>query len=172
METFASRIAMVAALGLGFLLAWSSNPADADSRERGWRGGAASPPAQGQEVVAGSYSCRGTVYTDEQLPDISAGSYLYATSGITSGYYGNSQRATDVPADLEAMAEICDRHIGGVVTQMPQICTLGPVATDGGEFGNGASVGSSFEFSCQGTRDAVIGVIGTLGRIALTERLD
>ena len=35
-----------------------------------------------------------------------------------------------------------------------------------------ASVGSEFWFSCQGTRDAIFGVIGTLGRLTLSVQHD
>jgi hypothetical protein len=163
MGSTTSRIAIVCALGFGFLLWPSTSPAD-DVR----RGTPAFRPAQGQEVVTGSYTCDGTVFTDDQAANVSAGAYLNATSGITSGFYGTSQRSTEVPADLDAMAEICEAHISHVLSQVPSICTLGPIEREQGEFGNGASTVSRFDFSCQGTRDEVIGVIGGFSRLVLT----
>jgi hypothetical protein len=111
------------------------------------------------------------VFTDDQAADVSATSYVNATSGITSGFYGTSQRSTEVPADLDVMAEICEAHIADVLSQVPSICALGPIEREQGEFGNGASTVSRFDFSCQGTRDEVIGVIGGFSRLAQIARL-
>jgi len=166
MGSAASRIAIVCALGFGFLFWPSTSPAD-DVRF----GGPAFRPAQGQEVVVGFYHCDGTVFTDDQPADVSAYANLNATSGITSGFYGTGQRSTEVPADLDAMAEICEAHISSVLSQVPSICTLGPIDRGQGEFGNGASTFSQFDFSCQGTRDEVIGVIGGFSRLSLTARM-
>jgi hypothetical protein len=121
--------------------------------------------------VAGSYRCDGTVYTDDQVASVGANAFLSATSGITSGYFGTSQRSTDVPADLDAMAAVCDAHVGHVASQVPSICTLGPIERERGEFANGRSTVTGFDLSCQGTRDEVIGVIGGFGRLSLTARL-
>jgi hypothetical protein len=109
-----------------------------------------------------------TVYTDGQDANVGAHAYLSATSGITDGFYGLGRSITDVPAELPAMAQICDDHVREVITRVPNICTLGPVERDGGVFGNGESTGVWFDFSCQGTRDQVIGVIGGFSRLALT----
>jgi hypothetical protein len=127
--------------------------------------------ARGQEVVNGFYSCNGTVYTDEQAANVSVYAWLSATSGITSGFSGASQSSVEVPADLDAMAKICEAHISQVLSQVPSICTLGPIERERGEFGNGASTVSRFDFSCQGTRDEVIGVIGGFSRLSLTVRI-
>jgi len=163
MGSTASGIRIVCALGFGCLL-WPSTSSAEDVR-----GGApAFRPAQGQEVVVGSYACDGTVFTDEQAANVSVNAYVNATSGITSGFYGTSQRSADVPADLDAMAEICEAHIGQVLSQVPSICALGPIEREQGEFANGTSTVSRFGFSCQGTRDEVIGVIGGFSRLALT----
>lgn len=162
METTASRIAMVCGLAAGLLLWPISTPAD-DAR----RGGGPFRSAQGQEVVNGSYSCDGTVYTDEQPASVTAGAFMSATSGITNGFFGTSQNSTDVPADLDAMAGICENHIGSVLAEVPSICALGPVERERGAFGNGSTVVARFDFSCQGTRDQVIGVIGGFSRIPL-----
>jgi hypothetical protein len=156
---------MVCAIGFGFLL-WPSTSPAGNAR----RGAPAFLPARGQEVVNGSYFCDGTVYTDEQAARVSAAAWLSATSGITSGFYNSSQSSVEVPADLDTMAEICAAHIGQVLSQVPAICTLGPVEHERGEFGNGASTVSRFDFSCQGTRDEVIGVIGGFSRLSLTAR--
>jgi hypothetical protein len=166
MGSIASRIAVACALGFGFLVWASSSPADAVGR-----GSTAFRPAQGQEVVTGSYDCAGTVFTDDQDADVWAGAQLNATSGITSGFFGTSQRSTQVPADLDAMAALCLAHVSDVFSQVPSICALGPISSEQGEFGNGASTSSGFDFSCQGTRDEVIGVIGGFSRLALTTRL-
>jgi hypothetical protein len=161
-----SRIGIVCALGLGLLLWPGATPASSARR-----GGPAFGPGQGQEVVNGSYYCDGTVYTDEQAAQVSANVFLSATSGITDGLFGAAQNSANVPADLDAMAAICEDHVGEVLAQVPAICTLGPVAHEGGEFGNGANVVVRFDFSCQGTRDEVIGVIGGFSRLSLTARL-
>jgi hypothetical protein len=166
MESTVSRIAIVCALGFGFLLLPSTSPAGDV-----WRGAPTFRPAQGQEVVTGSYSCDGTVFTDDQAANVSTFSYVNATSGITSGFFGTGQSSVEVPADLNAMAEICEAHISHVLSQVPSICTLGPIERERGEFGNGASTVSRFDFSCQGTRDEVIGVIGAFSRLPLTARL-
>ncbi len=166
MGSMASRIAIVCALGFGFLIALSTSSADDDRR-----GAPAFRPVQGQEVVTGSYDCNGTVFTDDQSAQVSAGAFMQATSGITSGFFGTRQRSQEVPADLDAMAKICDTHISHSLSQIPSICTLGPIERERGEFGNGASVGSGFDFSCQGTRDEVIGVLGGFTRLPLTALL-
>lgn len=166
MKSTASRIAIVCALGFDFLL-WPCT-----SRADDVRGGTpAFRSAQGQEVVAGSYNCSGTVFTDDQAANVSAGAFVNATSGIVSGFFGTFRRSQDVPADLDEMAVICEAHISQVLSQVPSICTLGPVERERGEFGNGASIASGFDFSCQGTRDEVIGVIGGFSRLPLTVRL-
>jgi hypothetical protein len=166
MGSTASKLAIACALGFGFLLWSSSSPADAVGR-----GATAFRPAPGQEVVTGSYGCNGTVFTDDQTANVWVGAQLNATSGITSGFFGTSQRSIDVPADLAAMAAICQAHVGEVFAQAPSICSLGPIGEAQGAFGNGASTYSSFDFSCQGTRDEVIGVIGGFSRLSLTTRL-
>jgi hypothetical protein len=166
MGSIASKIAIACAFAFGFLFWLSTSPADAVGR-----GAAAFRPVQGQEVVTGSYSCSGTVFTDDQPANVWAGAQLNATSGITSGFFGTSQRSTQVPADLDAMAALCVAHVGDVFSQAPSICALGPISSEQGEFGNGASTTSSFDFSCQGTRDEVIGVIGGFSRLSLTARL-
>ena len=166
MGKLSSRIALVCALGVVLLFWPGRSPARDHSRRP-----AAFRPAQGQEVVSGTYYCAGSTFTDGQPSDISVGSYLGATSGITSGF-ASPHRSIHVPADLDQMAAHCSAHISDVHAQIPSICTLGEIEHHRGEFGNGASVGSEFAFSCQGTRDEVIGVIGELGRLALSARLD
>jgi hypothetical protein len=166
MGSNAARIALVCALGSGLLLSPGTTPA----------AGRHEPPvfrsAPGQEVVNGNYRCDGTVYTDDQPASVSANALLTATSDITpSGFFGTSQSTREVPADLDAMASICDAHVAAVLSRVPRICTLGPLLRDRGEFGNGASVVAQFDFSCQGTRDEVIGVIGGFSRLALLQRL-
>jgi hypothetical protein len=166
MTANASTVALVCALGSGLLL-WPLTAPAGDAR----RGASPFVAVQGQEVVNGSYSCDGTVFTDDQPASISAGSYLSATSGITSGLFGTSQRSVAVAADLEAMARICDAHVAQVVSQVPPICTLGPIARERGAFGNGSTTVVRFDFSCQGTRDEVVGVIGGMSRLTLTARV-
>jgi hypothetical protein len=168
MASNASRIAAACALGFGFLLLW---PAATPARD-GRRDAAAFHAAQGQEVVNGSYYCNGTLFTDAQAANVSAAAYLYATSGITDGLYSTGQSSRDVPADLAAMAALCEAHVGIVAGQVPAICTLGEIQREQGEFGNGSSTVARFDFSCQGTRDEVIGVIGGFSRLALTVRLE
>ncbi|MBW2542705.1 MAG: hypothetical protein JRF15_11490 [Deltaproteobacteria bacterium] len=153
--TSVSKITISVALGVG-LLAWAV--ASYAAADRGDRGHPAFRSAE--EVLTGSYSCTGTVFTDEQEPEIYAGAWLTATSGITQNYYGSGNSSRNVPADLDAMASICDAHVEEVLSMIPGICALGPVLKEGGEFGNGANVSSRFNFSCQGSRNAVIGVIG------------
>lgn len=166
MGSTASRIAIVCAWGCGLLISPAASRAD-DAR----RGAPAFRTDQGQEVVTGSYGCNGTVYTDDQSAQVSAGAFVSATSGITADFFGTRQRSLEIPADLDAMAEICEAHISHVLSQVPPICTLGPVERERGEFGNGASIVSQFDFSCQGTRDEVISVIGGFTRLPLTARL-
>ena len=142
-----------------------SDPGQAEARD----GGRWQPPvaSQGQEVVAGSYQCGGSIFTDDQPPEISTWSYLSATSGITQGFGGTGQRSTDVPADLDAMAGICDEHVANVRANVPAICTLGALDRERSTWGNGQGVSASFSFSCQGTRDEVMGVIGAFSRLPL-----
>jgi len=166
MGSTASKLAIVGALGFGLLLGSSTRPADAVPR-----GPSAFRTSQGQEVVVGSYGCNGTVFTDDQGAYVRAGAQLNATSGITSGFYGTSQTASDPPADLAAMAETCRAHVDQVFAQVPAICSVGRIVSEQGEFSNGASVYSTFEFSCQGTRDEVIGVIGGFSQLSLTTPL-
>lgn len=166
MGSSASKVVVVCVLGAGFLIASGTSSADDERRRR-----PVFRSAQGQEVVAGSYQCDGTVFTDEQEANVSAGSFLYATSGIASDFFGSNQSSRDVPADLDVMATICEGHISRVLSEVPSICALGPIEAGRGEFGNGARVFSGFDFSCQGTRDQVIGVIGGFSRLSLTLRL-
>ena len=98
------------------------------------------------------------------------GFYLGATSNLTSGYHPPFRRSRDVPADLEAMSEICRAQLDVVRSQIPSICVVGEMEDEGGEFGNGASISSAFQFSCQGTRNEVIDVVGTLGRVVIQSR--
>jgi len=163
MGSTASKLAIAGVLGMGFLLGSSTRPADAVPR-----GPSALRGSQGQEVVVGSYGCRGTVFTDDQAPYVWAGAQLNATSGITSGFFGPSQAASNPPADLAAMAGICRAHVDQVFAQAPAICSVGRITSGQGEFANGASVYSTFDFSCQGTRDEVIGVIGGMSQLSLT----
>lgn len=160
-------ITRVCALGLAVGLVSGPSHAEDSRRDR-------SPFAarQGQEVVNGSYSCTGTVFTDEQRAQIYAGSYLSATSGIAVGLFPTGQTSTDVPADLDAMVKICDGHVAEVRAQVPPLCTLGPLVSERGEFGNGASVHVQFDFSCQGGRDQVVGVIGGFSRLSLVSALE
>jgi len=162
MRTNVSKIAISAVLGLGFS-AWLAASHAADDYAQGGH------PAFGaaQEVLTGSYQCTGTVFTDQQEPEINAGAWLSATSGITQDYYGAGNSSKNVPADLDAMAAICDAHVEKVLSMIPGICALGPVVKEGGVFGNGENVTSRFNFSCQGSRNAVIGVIGGFGQVAV-----
>jgi hypothetical protein len=157
-----ARIAIVSALGLALLLWAGTSPAG----DRG-HGGPVFHTAPGQEVVNGSYDCYGSVYTDDQPPMLGAYIDLTATSGITSGFNGPLQGSFDGPADLDAMAAICEAHVDSVVADAAAICAVGPIRSDRGTFGNGESVDVRFSFSCQGTRDEVIGVIGSFSRHAL-----
>jgi hypothetical protein len=169
MGSIASKLALACALGFvgfGSLLWFDPSPADAVPR-----GAPAFRSSPGQEVVNGSYDCSGTIYTDDQGVNIWAGAQLNATSGITSGFFGTSQRASEVPADLPAMAEICRAHVDQVSSQVPVICSVGQIANEQYVFGNGTSVSARFDFSCQGTRDEVIGVIGGFSRLSLTTPL-
>lgn len=124
--------------------------------------------SQRDEVVSGNVYCSGNTFTDDQPASLSFGFYLGATSDLTSGYYPPSHRRADVPADLGIMAEICRAHVDVVRSQMSSICVVGDVETSEGDFGNGASVSSSIQFSCHGARNEVIGVIGDLGRSVVT----
>jgi hypothetical protein len=160
-----AKIALACLLACGFLL-WPGVTPAADARRA-----AAFAPAQGQEVVTGQYLCGGTVYTDGQPAQVAVYTFLTATSGITSGLYGPSRSSENVPADLDALAAICDAHVERVVSHFPAICALGPIDRSRNEFGNGSGTGARFDFSCQGTRDEVIGVIGGLSRLTLTDRL-
>jgi len=157
-----STIALSAVLALGFL-AWMVASRAADDFGPGGH------PAFGaaQEVLSGSYQCTGTVYTDEQKPNIYASAWLSATSGITQDYYGAGSSSSNVPADLAAMAAICEAHVEKVLSMIPGICALGRVENEGGVFGNGEAVSSRFNFSCQGSRNAVIGVIGGFSQVAV-----
>jgi hypothetical protein len=165
MVSSASRIAMVCVLACGLLLWPGVNPAASVPR-----GAPAFAAGAGQEVATGSYTCSGVVYTNDP-PHLGASAYLSATSGITAGYFGTSQYSAAAPADLDALAEACDTHVERVFSQAPAICVLGPVTRYRQEYTNGTSVGAGFEFSCQGTRDEVVGVIGGFSRLSLTERL-
>lgn len=138
---------------------------------RGGRPGGDGGAFQGQEVVTGYYSCSGSVYTDDQDPQVSVYSYLSATSGITDDFYGPGRSSSNVPPDLDAMASICEEHVSTAYSSLPQICATGSVRHERGAFGNGESVSSSFDFSCQGTRDQVIGVIGLISRMPLQAQL-
>jgi hypothetical protein len=165
MGSSSSKLATACLLAFGFLLWTSATPAgDA-------RGAPSFAPAQGQEVVIGSYFCGGSVYTDGQPASVATFSSLNATSGITAGFYGPSQSTENVPADLDAMAAICDAHLERIIARVPGICALGPISRSRSDWGNGSGAGAHFAFSCQGTRDEVIGVIGALSRTTLTERL-
>jgi hypothetical protein len=164
MRSFASTVAIACWWGLAM---WPGVASARDER----RG---DPPARasgGQEVVNGYYQCSGSVYTDDQPASIGINTYLSATSGITSDFFPIGQSSQAVPADLDAMSEICEANVGEVIGQVPGICTLGPIENERGTWGNGSSVSHLFEFSCQGSRDQVIGVIGLFSRTSLTLRL-
>ena len=163
MQTSTSSTAWLIALTVGVAL-WVGTSRAPDARS-------APPETRGQEVVTGTYACFGTVYTDEQPAEITLWLFLSATSGIADGYPGVSRASNEVPGDLDAMAALCEDRVAHAVSRAPAICGLAPIRRDGGEFGNGASTGASFGFSCQGARDEVMDVIGGLSRLALTDPL-
>jgi len=166
MATRASGIAC------GLLSAALLYTAPAEAQSFGMRrGGGGESTFQGQEVVAGTYHCGGSIYTDDQEPEVSTYTYLAATSGITDGFYGSGNASRNVPADLQVMAGICQEHVDNVYGHMPRVCTLGEIERQQGTFGNGESVSIHFAFSCQGTRDEVIGVIGQLSRLSVIAHL-
>lgn len=166
MNSTRAKVSLVGVLTLGLVLGSLMTPAGAERRKA-----VAFRTTQGEEVVGGTYHCGGSVYTDDQTPNIDAYAWLHATSGITSGYYGTGQNNHEAPADLDAMAQICLTHVSEVTEMVPNICTVGPISSRRSEWGNGAGASSTFDFSCQGTRDEVMDVIGGFGRIALTHRL-
>jgi hypothetical protein len=164
MRSFGSGVAFVCGLGL---LIWPGVAPARDDR----RGDPPVRASAGQEVVNGSYRCGGSIYTDDQPPSIQTYSYVTATSGISSDFYPIGQSSNEAPADLDAMSDICEANVGQVIGQVPGICVVGPVLVERGTWGNGSGVFHSFDFSCQGTRDQVIGVIGVFSRVSLTARL-
>lgn len=161
-RTNISKIAISALLGIGFAAWTAASHADDDYGNRGH-------PAfrSAQEVLTGTYQCTGTIFSDEQVPEINAGAWFSATSGITQDYYGAGNSSRNVPADLDAMASICDAHVETVLAMIPGICALGPVVQEGGVFGNGENISSRFNFSCQGSRNAIIGVIGGFSHVTV-----
>jgi hypothetical protein len=155
----------------GLLAAALLYTAPVHAQSWGLRRGGDESTFQGQEVVVGSYHCGGSVYSDDQEPEVSTYAYLSATSGITDGFYGTGNASHNVPADLQVMVGICQEHVDTVYAHMPRVCTLGDIRQEQGAFGNGESVSVNFDFSCQGTRDEVVGVIGQLSRLSLMAHL-
>lgn len=162
------RARIVVSCGAVLLLALVAGSGVAKDRMRVFDG---ARPGSGQEVLGGSYFCSGSVYTDEQQPNISVGSWLGATSGITEGF-SPPYHSAFVDTDLSDMAARCATHVQEVYDAMPGICALGELRSQGGDFGNGSSVSTEFQFSCQGSRDRVVSVIGAIGRMAVGARFD
>lgn len=166
MKSRGSRVAVLCALTLVVLVWAGSSPAR--DRMRAFDGFRA---ATGQEVLNGSYFCSGTIYTDEQRPNVTVGSWLGATSGITSDlaapYY-----STFSEVGLPEMGAQCAAHVEEVQARLSRSCATGELRTQGGEFGNGENVSTEFQFSCLGKRDEIIEVIGALGRSILGVRFE
>jgi hypothetical protein len=74
----------------------------------------------------------------------------------------------DVPSDLDALAALCSRHVGAARAAAPEICALGSTRSRLEESSNAMTTMSSFEFSCQGSRDEVIATIGGFSRLVVT----
>ena len=163
-----SQLAVVASMALtavAMLLPESSLARDDSFRRRAFHSG------ESHDVVSGNYYCSGSTFTDEQNASIAVSFYLGATSNLTSGYSAPSRRTQSVPADLDTMSEICRTQVDTARSQMPSICAIGATEEEGGEFGNGASISMSFQFTCQGTRNEVIGVVGELARLIVNSRI-
>ncbi|MCA9505177.1 MAG: hypothetical protein H6748_09535 [Spirochaetaceae bacterium] len=157
-----------AAIGLMVLVVSWPDPSTARDRRPDPRSGSA---AQGLEVVTGTYFCQGTVYTDEQQADVSIGIYLGATSDLVASFFAPSRRVRDIPADLGAMRDICLARIESARSVFPELCALSELEDEGGDFGNGSSINVSFQFSCLGSRDEVVGVLGAIGREIVTAEI-
>ena len=147
------------------LVPGSSLAGDGSSNRRTARSGG------DHDVVSGNYYCSGSTYTDEQSAEITVSFYLGATSSLTSGYSAPYRRTRNVSADLGTMSEICRTQVDTARARMPSVCALGVIEEEGGEFGNGASISLSFQFTCEGTRNEVIGVVGELARLIVGSRL-
>jgi hypothetical protein len=126
-----------------------------------------SPPSMAaQEVLNGSYVCQGSVDSFTQTGFIWLRVEMGATSGITSGLSTTSRGLSELPADLNVLAQLCDDHLTNVLPLMPPSCAVGPVGP-GGEAFPGSSVGVAFSFSCQAVRDSIMSTISLLSRIPL-----
>lgn len=159
MGSTASRIAIVCLLGLGLLLVAGASPGK-DVRRLS--------SATGQEVVAGTYYCNGVVFDENMYePYVSTYLDLSATSGIASDF-SPYQDTLDVPGDLDALAALCEAHLAAVAGQIPALCAVAPIRSELSSSSNAGTSYSQLRFSCQGDRDDVIGVIGTLSRALLT----
>ncbi len=164
MGSTVSRIAIAAGVAFGFLLWAGMSPGKDPGRDT------RRLPVQGQEVVAGS--CNGVVFNaDEYPPYIYAAVYLSATSGIASDFDAPYQQSLAVLGDLDALAAACEKHVVQVSSQAPSICAVGAVSNESSPSSNASTVTSRFAFSCQGTRDEVIGVIGVFSRLSLVTQL-
>ena len=124
----------------------------------------ASKIQSGTEVLTEMYQCSGSVYSDGQNQNVQAVVYFSGTSDLVSEFAPLPAETRDAPADLEEMDRICASHLEEARASASSICTLTPVTTFRGEFGNGASSGRSFRFVCEGRRDAVIRAVGGFSR--------
>ena len=80
--------------------------------------------------------------------------------------------AGSVATLLVSNAPLSERDVAKIRSRFPDFCTLGHVSTREFEDPSETSFQAEFSFSCQGSRDQVIGVIGGLGRAVETDILE
>jgi hypothetical protein len=124
------------------------------------------PSMAGQEVLNGSYTCEGFVDYFTQAGNIHVRAEMGATSGITSGLSNTSRGVSELPGDLNVLAQLCDDHLANVLPLMPPSCAVGPVGP-GGMGMPESSVGVAFSFSCKADRNSIMSTISLLSRIPL-----
>jgi hypothetical protein len=127
-----------------------------------------SPPSMAaQEVLNGSYVCEGYVDYFTQAGNIRLHVEMGATSGITSGLSPTSRGFSELPGDLNVLAQLCDDHLANALPLMPSSCAVGPVGPGGMSEPGGSSVGVAFSFSCKADRNSIMSTISLLSRIPL-----
>jgi len=117
-----------------------------------------------REVVTGTWSCVGDVYTDDQAPRVTSAIYWTGTSDVVAHMPASYAERRDQLADLDALDGQCAEHVDAVRAAVPRSCVVSSIEEGMSVFGNGTSVFRQFRFTCEGDRDSVIRAIGSMTR--------
>lgn len=157
MESFMSRNRLALAFCVVAVVAY---PLAAESERRFMQHEEA-----GLEVIMGSYECAGSVHAGYPPPALQVSAYIWGTSDIASGGYLPTSPIHNVSPDIEVAEGLCVEQAQALYSALADSCTVARIATSrSATYPNGQSTYTSFQFSCQGRRDAVVAAIGAATR--------